>query len=156
MRMSLLWVSLLCAGLAHAQNAYRWVDRDGKVHYGDRPPPAKAGKAQELKLTAPEAERQFPYATRQAMANFPVTLYVSADCGAACKEAGDYLRKRGIPFSERKVATPEDSAALAKLIGGEAVVPVLQVGPKNRKGFEQGSWDGLLDAAGYPKSKAGD
>src|SRR5689334_21122673 len=29
---------LLCAGTAFAQ-MYRWVDKDGKVRYGDTPPP---------------------------------------------------------------------------------------------------------------------
>jgi glutaredoxin len=148
--------SLLCAGLVQAQGAYRWVDQDGKVHYGDRPPAAATGKVKELKLGTPGADKQLPYATRQAMENFPVTLYVSGDCGAPCKDAGAYLKKRDIPFTEKTVTTAEDSAALAKLIGGQAVVPVLMVGTKNRKGFEQGSWDGLLDAAGYPKAKAAD
>jgi hypothetical protein len=152
MRTSLLVVSFLCAGLAHAQGAYRWVDQDGKVHYGDRPPAAATGKAKELKLSAPAADKQVSFTMRQAMENFPVTLYVSADCGEGCKEAGAHLKKRGIPFSEKSVVTAEDSAALSNLIGGQAVVPVLAVGTKNRKGFEQGSWDGLLDAAGYPKS----
>ncbi len=152
MRTSLLLIALLCAGLVHAQAAYRWVDKDGKVHYGDRPPAAATGKAQELKLSAPAAEQQMSFTMRQAVENFPVTLYVSADCGAGCKDAGAYLRKRGIPFSEKTVATQEDSAELSKLIGGQPVVPVLKVGGKTRTGFEEGSWGGLLDAAGYPKA----
>lgn len=155
MRASLLLVFLFCAGLAQAQGTYRWVDKDGKVHYGDRPPPAVAGKAKELRTGTPEAEKQLPYATRQAMEKFPVTLYVSADCGEGCKEATAYLRKRGVPFSEKSVASNEEISDLKQLLGGgEVVVPVLQVGTKNRKGFEQGSWDGLLDAAGYPKATA--
>jgi glutaredoxin len=157
MRASLLLFSLLCAGLVQAQGAYRWVDQDGKVHYGDRPPPALAGKAREFKTGTPEAEKQLPYATRQAMEKFPVALYVSADCGEGCKEATAYLRKRGVPFSEKRVASNEEISDLQQLLGGgEVVVPVLVVGTKTRKGFEQGSWDGLLDAAGYPKAKASD
>jgi glutaredoxin len=152
MKTSLLLVSLLCAGLVQAQGAYRWLDQDGKVHYSDRPPAAASGKAKELRLGAPAADKQASFTMRQAMENFPVTLYVSADCGEACKEAGAYLKKRDIPFTEKIVTSAEDSTALAKLIGGQAVVPVLTVGTKNRKGFEQGSWDGLLDAAGYPKA----
>ncbi len=105
MRTSLLLVSLLCAGLVQAQGAYRWVDQDGKVHYGDRPPAAASGKAKELRLGAPAADKQVSFTMRQAMENFPVTLYVSADCGEGCKEASAYLRKRGIPFSEKNVAT---------------------------------------------------
>jgi glutaredoxin len=156
MRASLLLLSLLCAGLVQAQGAYRWVDSDGKVHYGDRPPAAATGKAKELKLGAPAADKQVSFTMRQAMENFPVTMYVGDDC-VACKEARTHLSKRGIPFTEKNVATNEEIDALKQLLGGgEAVIPVLQVGTKTRKGFEQGSWDGLLDAAGYPKAKAAD
>ena len=41
MRMSMMVLAAVLAlacGLAHAQ-AYRWVDKDGKVRYGDFPPP---------------------------------------------------------------------------------------------------------------------
>ena len=146
-----LMVALLCAGLAHAQSTYRWVDSNGRVHYSDHLPPEMAGKAQKLKMGAPVADKQLPYAVQKAMQDFPVTLYVSADCGNACKEAGDYLRSRRIPFSEKNVASKEDSEALGKLIGGSPVVPVLQVGSRTVKGFESSSWGGVLDAAGYPK-----
>lgn len=141
---------LLCAGLAQAQ-AYRWVDKDGKVHYGDRPPPAAPGKVQELKMGAPAADKALPYAVRQAMGIYPVTVYVSADCGAACNEGRDYLKRRGIPFGEKTVATNEEIEALRQVQGGGDVgVPVLQVGEKTIKGFEKVAWGRLLDAAGYP------
>lgn len=148
-----LILALGCASLTSAQTAYRWVDQDGKVHYGDRPPVPKDGReVQEKKLTAPAASKEPSYAMRQAMGNFPVILYVSVDCGAACKESRDYLGKRGIPFTEKLVATKDEIAALQKLLGGEAVAPVLQVGQKTSKGFLESGWAGLLDAAGYPKA----
>lgn len=84
------------------------------------------------------------------MANFPVTLYVSADCGDGCKDGRDYLRMRGILFSEKNVATNEEVDALKKLTGGEAVVPMLTVGAKSAKGWLKSDWQRLLDAAGYP------
>jgi len=148
-----LLLVLLCAGLAQAQ-AYRWIDKDGKVHYGDRPPPAAAGKVQELKLGAPTADKPLPYAVRQAMGIYPVTLYVSAECGDACREGRDYLKRRGIPFSEKNVATSEEIDALRQLQGGgEVAVPVLQVGERTLKGFQDAGWGRLLDAAGYPKAR---
>lgn len=151
MRKTALLLALLCAGLAQAQTAYRWVDNEGKVHYGDRPPPPQAAReVQEKKLNAPAADRQSAFALRQAQANFPVTLYVSADC-AACQEARDYLKKRGIPFEEKPIASNEDIDALRAKLGGEAMVPSLQVGAKTSKGFLAAAWGGLLDAAGYPK-----
>lgn len=149
-----LWLVLLCAGLAQAQT-YRWVDKDGRVHYGDHPPPTAAGKVQERKSMAPAADKQVDYSTRQAMTDFPVTLYVTRDCVEGCKEGRDYLKARGVPFSEKIVVSNEEIDALKKLAGGnEAVVPVLQVGSKNAKGWLQGDWQRLLDAAGYPGNTA--
>lgn len=146
---------LLCVSVTHAQTTYRWVDQEGKVHYGDRPPPPKdAREVQEKRFSAPAANKQLPYAVRQAMGNYPVTLHVSNDCPSACKLGRDYLNKRGIPFSEKTVASNEEIEALRQLQGGgEVAVPVLQVGEKTIKGFLDTSWASLLDAAGYPKSE---
>lgn len=148
------WLLALCfATVAHAQY-YRWVDEQGKTHYGDRLPPTAAGKAQEIRYGAPVADKQFPYAVREAIANFPVTLYVTADCAQGCRDGRDYLKLRGIPFSEKNVGTQEEIESLKKLSDGEAVVPVLTVGAKTAKGWLQSDWQRLLDAAGYPKAPA--
>lgn len=158
MRPSARWLATLClalawGGWAQAQSAYRWVDQEGKVHYGDRPPPAKSVRElEERKLSAPAADPGLPYGIRQAAANYPVTLYVNSGCGAPCEEGRGHLRKRGVPFAEKLVATAEEIETLKKLLGGaEPTVPVLQVGARVYKGWQEGGWDGLLDAAGYPK-----
>ncbi|MEW6164082.1 MAG: DUF4124 domain-containing protein [Pseudomonadota bacterium] len=156
MRMSMLLLALACAGLVQAQTMYRWVDQDGKVHYGDRPPQSgKAADVQERKYSAPTADRQTPATLRQAAESYPVTLYVAANCTTACADGRNFLNKRGIPFSEKTLSSNEEIAALReKLGGGETVVPVLQVGEKTSRGYLESAWAGLLDAAGYPKAKA--
>jgi hypothetical protein len=145
---------LLCSGFVLAQTTYRWIDQEGKVHYGDRPPPPKAAReVEQKKFTAPAADKPMSYELREAARNFPATLYVSADCGAACKNGRDYLNKRAIPFSENLVTSSEEIAALRERIGGgDVVVPVLLVGEKTRKGFLESDWASLLDAAGYPQA----
>src|SRR5512133_340380 len=106
-----LLLALLAAG-AFAQGAYRWVDKDGKVHYSDEPPPAEAKKVEQKRLGASVigSEKQ-SYQTRQAAANFPVTLFVSADCGDACVSARKFLAGRGIPYAEKPVNTPAETEA---------------------------------------------
>ncbi len=152
-RFAMFCVLSLSAGVCAAQY-YRWVDEHGKVHYGDRPPPSMAGKAQAMRHGAPAADPTLPYVVREAMANFPVTLYVSPDCKEGCNEGRDYLKSRGIPFTEKSVTTKEDVEALRKVVGGgEAVVPVLTAGTKNVVGWRLSDWQRLLDAAGYPKEK---
>lgn len=151
MKARLVMLALMIAGVAHAQT-YRWVDKDGKVHYGDRPPASAVGSVQERKLGATAADKTLPYGVQQAVTNFPVTLYVSADCNEGCKDGRDYLKSRGIPFSEKNVSTNEEIESLKKLTSSsEAMVPVLIVGSKQSKGWLQSDWQRLLDAAGYPK-----
>jgi hypothetical protein len=36
--------------MVHAGNMYRWVDKDGKVHYTDQLPPPEAQSAERKKL----------------------------------------------------------------------------------------------------------
>lgn len=49
----LRWAALAVVGMlgvsAHAQPVYKWVDADGKTHYGSQPPPSKTD-AEPLKL----------------------------------------------------------------------------------------------------------
>lgn len=150
----MLLLALLCAGTVQAQSLYRWVDADGKVHYGDRPPaPDKVKEIKERKYAAPSADKQVSFALRQAMDAYPVVVYVTADCDAPCKQARDYLKKRGVPFSEKTISTNEEIASLrGQLGGGDLSVPVLQVGEKARMGFLESAWTAMLDAAGYPKA----
>lgn len=150
-------IFLLVAALAaQAQMTYRWVDKEGKVHYTDRPPaPGEAAKVEQKRPAQLGADQTMSYAVRKATADYPVTLYTQTDCGEACKQARDHLTRRGVPFSEKAVTTEDDLKALRALVGeGELIVPVVQVGSKSAKGYLASSWDGLLDAAGYPKANA--
>lgn len=156
MKKTSLWLlALLAVGAVQAQTTYRWVDHDGRVHVGDRPPPKAAREVKERKYAVPEGGQILSHAMRQAVENFPVTLYVTADCTTACKDGRDYLNRRGIPFAEKTVASNEEIIALRdRLGGGDVMVPVLLVGEKSSKGFLATAWAGLLDAAGYPAAPA--
>lgn len=155
------WLALVLAAVAFgaaAQTTYRWVDKDGKVHYSDIPPlpaDAKSVSARGPRASAADATVAGSYEAQKAAASFPVTLYTTADCGDPCRKGRDYLTARKIPFSETAVATQEDLAALKTLIGNvDPIVPILKVGNQSARGFEAGTWNGLLDAAGYPKAPA--
>lgn len=147
----------LAAFAACAQGAYRWVGKDGKVHYSDEPPPpAETQKVEQKRLNASVVDSggTLSYETREAARNFPVTLYVSPDCGTACADGRSFLRKRGIPFAEKSLQGPEDAEVYRKAAGTtDIAVPTLLVGGKAHKGFEAIGWNGLLDGAGYPSGK---
>ena len=142
---------VLVAGPAFAGELYKWVDKDGKVHYTDQPPPPEAKTAERKKLGDRPSEAQLPYGLQQAVKNFPVTLY-NADCPDACGKATAFLNKRGIPFTDRVVQDPATAEELKALTGGKLVVPVLKVGKQVLTGYEEGQWNATLDAAGYPRT----
>ena len=144
-------IALVCAS-AQADGLYRWVDKSGKVHYSDAPEIDATDVEKKKFGAAPAADsNDLPYATRRARQNFPVTLYVTDSCGDPCKQAREFLNKRGIPFTENNVHTPEDIASF-KQLSGSAGVPTISVGKTWFKGFQAEQWNGGLDIAGYSQA----
>ena len=154
MRRHFLWAGLivLVCGNAQADGLYRWVDKSGKVNYGDSPA-AGAAKVEQKKFgAAPTVDvNDLPYATRHAKQNFPVTLYIAENCSDLCKQARLFLTKRGIPFTENTLRTKEDLDAFKQLSGSDGV-PTLAVGKTWFKGFQAEQWGGALDTAGYSQT----
>jgi glutaredoxin len=151
MRMRFLAPLLLLPVLAQAQ-MYRWVDGNGKVHYSDQAPLSGAKNVQTQSMSAGQgSSAPVPYALRQAVGNFPVTLYTTEACGETCAQARELLNKRGVPHSEVTVADELGLAQLKKL-SGDNVVPVMTVGREVYRGFESGAYKAALDNAGYPTS----
>lgn len=146
--------ALVCSTLAQAQPVYRTVGPDGKVTFSDRAPsekatPALAGSAGAAPVAATAAGGDLPYALRQTVSRFPVTLYTSADC-APCDSARSLLKSRGVPFTERTVNTNQDIDVL-KSLSGNASLPFGTIGGQHLNGFLDTEWTQYLDAAGYPK-----
>jgi glutaredoxin len=135
---------------AHA--LFKVVGPDGKVTYTDRPPPVEQGRATTVNRDGSSAttDASLPFALRQVMAKFPVTLYTAAKCDA-CDLGRALLVRRGIPFSERTASTDEDKAAWEKLVGGQEA-PVLKVGAQVMRGFSASAWEETLDVAGYSRT----
>lgn len=149
---SLFSVMFLLGATAQAE-MYRWVDKNGKVHYGDQlPPPSETKKVEEKKFGGNLIPGgNLPYATQQAAKNFPVTLY-TGDCGEFCDKAKAYLSKRGIPYSERLPGKNPADAELFKKITKDSFIPFLQVGSTTLRGYDESAWTAALDQAGYPKA----
>jgi len=146
----LVCLAIMPSGV-QASDLFRWVDKAGKVNYGDIPP-AGATDVERIKFSNQPAQNEYlPYETRRAMENFPVTLYVGDGCVEACNLARSLLTKRGIPFSEKLLKYKEDLEAFKKLSGFDGV-PALAVGKTFLRGFQAEQWHGELDIAGYPKT----
>lgn len=151
----LLAVALCVVALSASAELYRWTDEKGRVHVTDTPPPPSAKGVKKTgpqgapaESAAPQSSGPEPFALQQARKNFPVTLYTVPDC-EACTAARGLLNKRGIPFKEVSVTEAAVQDEFKKTIGGNTV-PAMLVGSTVQKGFEESSYQRLLDAAGYP------
>ena len=154
MKIIFLFICLLAVVYTNAQaeSLFRWVDKDGKVHYGDKPAEDAIGAEQKKFGAAPAAgDDELSYGVRKAKQDFPVTLYTAANCGDTCVQARALLNKRGVPYIEKNLLTNEDIDAFKKLGGGNGV-PALTVGKTMLSGFEAGQWNSELDIAAYPKT----
>lgn len=147
----------LAAGNANAQADYRWIDpASGRTVFSDQPPPPGARRVQSRGSDAGEGgEAPLPFATKQAASKYPVKLYTAASCVEPCAQARALLNARGVPFSEKMLQNDAEAAELRERGGGgEVMVPSITVGQQFYRGFEPGSWNNLLDLAGYPASAA--
>ena len=147
----LLIAAALMVSTAHAEKLYKWVGKDGKISYQDRPPPADAGTVQEKDLSGGKSGSASDTSEGAAAAQkFPVVLYSVPKC-TSCDDARAYLKKRRIPFSEKNVGgNPALQKELMAKVG-QLSVPTITVGSKVMNGFVQSLLAGELDDAGYPK-----
>ena len=140
-RSAVFLIALTLAAPAAAE-LYRWTDSQGRVHYSDQPPPPEIKKIKRLAIPGTSA------ASEAGQVRPPVVLY-NANCGATCDQAGDYLRQRGVPFSQKNADKDKAAAAELKKRTGALEVPVLFVGESMQRGFSPSVWDKMLDVAGY-------
>jgi glutaredoxin len=149
-------VVLLAAGQAQAQTIYRVVGADGKVTFSDQPPAPSAQvtatTAAGQSLSDANTGAALPFALRQVVSQYPVTLYSAGNCGP-CDSGRALLRTRGTPFTEKTVTTNDDAQAL-KRISGESTLPFLTIGSQQIKGYSELEWTQFLNAAGYPQTSA--
>ncbi len=142
---------LMASGQAAAQ--YKLVGPDGSVTYTDRPPLTSNVKVTSMARSgakAPSAaEATLPTELRTAVQRHPVTLYTGTDC-APCDTGRKLLQQRGVPYSERRVITEDDAAALERLVGGRTL-PALSIGAQPLRGLSETDWTAYLDVAGYPR-----
>ena len=143
----------LVGAAAPAWSQYKVINPDGSVTYTDRPPIAANVRITPMGrpgARAPAgAEAALPAELRAPAQRNPVTLYTSNEC-APCDSGRRLLQSRGVPYTERRIVTEDDAAALDRLVGGRTV-PALTIGAQPLRGLSEADWSAYLDAAGYPR-----
>ena len=151
LRLLLALMTVLAAQLVAAQQQYRWVDENGRVHYTDTPPPPTAKDVERKRLKGNAVGVQGSYELGAAAKSSPVTLYSHPDCKDLCQIARDVLNKRGVPFTEVSAVDDARQNELRRVSGGTRV-PVLVVGNQVEATVSAQAYNQALDLAGYPKA----
>jgi len=145
---------LLSFNIFAQTTTYRWTDpATGMTVFSDHPPPPGMKDVKE-DARAFSSEPVMPYATRRAAEMHPVTLVTSKNCEVCCVRGRALLKKRAIPYSDKAIETQEEYEATKKELGTEVSIPTLRVGRQSISGFNEASWNSLLDLAGYPNNAA--
>ncbi len=141
--------TLLALPSADAVRLYKWVDKDGRVSYQDRPPPeGQQVESRDFKLRG--APRPSGEEGANAAEQHPVVLYTAPQC-TACDLARAYLDRRKIPYTDKNVSENPELQKELRERSGALTVPTIAVGSKVMRGYLESLLAGELDAAGYPK-----
>lgn len=146
-------VALCCLlPLAASAQVYKWVDEQGRPHYGDRPP----ASAKTRPVTAPintfegtpvlTAAKPSSSAASGRRAE-QVTIYTTTQCGY-CIRAKQHMEKIGVPYVEQNVETSASARAEYGKLGARGV-PVIISGTSRLDGYSAERLEALLKAAGY-------
>lgn len=118
-----------------ATEIYKWVDENGKVHFGDSP--KKQDRAEKLELRVNSYEHvsveTWEGSKPSAVTANRVTMYSTSWCGY-CKKARRYFQQQGIAYREYDIEKNKRAKAAYDRIGGRGV-PVILVGNKRMNGF---------------------
>ena len=153
----LLIVCILVFGCAAAgaeegkDKMYRWEDAKGHVYYSDLPPPAGARNITTTREHGGAPTAELPYELQLAVKKFPVTIYVTNDCGGPCDRAKALLIERGVPHTLLDATRLDVNEKLIALTNGQPSVPLAEIGKIVVEGYEKGRWNAALDKAGYPR-----
>lgn len=133
-RTLIIIVAVLLSTSAWGAGVKKWVDADGKTHYGDRPPAAVQAKTVDTSVSTVGGNRI--QADR-------VVLYSTSWCGY-CKRARRYMAEKGIAYREYDIEKDPISKKRYEQAGGVGV-PFLVRGDQIMRGFARSSYDRFFE-----------
>jgi glutaredoxin len=160
-------LSHLCAFLivstmncaVHAQ-VHKWTDKDGKVVYGDMPPPEAKSTSVNIPITSfggsPVFKSYSTYAAKKVDPKAPPELVLySADWCPHCRNAKAFFSVNSIAYREVNIDNDKSGAAEFKRVFGGGGIPLAAAGDKTLRGFSAESMlyflkaNGLVDKETY-------
>ena len=131
MKRIIFFLIILITTYASYGEIYRWVDQNGKVHFGDKKPKHLKSEQLQLKINTYTSvtydEAVIDYGEKK------VVMYSTDWCGY-CKKARKYFTDNSIPFTEYDIEKNRSARIRYKKMGATGV-PVITVGKKRMNGF---------------------
>ena len=148
----LLLIAIFVAGAANAQ-VYKWTDKDGKVVYGDRPPPDATTSNIKIPVTSfggTPVVKSYASSSSQASntAAPPELVLFSADWCGYCRAAKAFFRANSIAYREVNVESDKAGAAEFKRTYGGGGIPLTVAGDRTIRGFSADSMLYFLKGSG--------
>jgi glutaredoxin len=165
--LAILIVVVHIGGVAYGE-IYKWVDKNGVMHYGDVPPqgvgtankiellPATPRRTPEPQVT-PDEERKTqttnlsmqksppPEAPVPVMADANVEMFATRWCGY-CKKAREFFQARGIAITEYDIEADATAAQRKQEIYPSPGVPLVVINGKPIQGFTPHAYEQALQA----------
>ena len=128
-------VVLICCSSTSQAKIEKWVDENGKTHYGSRAP--KGSEVESIKTP-----KYHPSQTGVKVKQERVVLYSTSWC-PYCRKARAYLNRNGITFTEYDIEKDVTAKRNYDSAGGRGV-PFLVKGNKAQGGFNTASYDSFF------------
>jgi glutaredoxin len=138
----LISVIILSPAMLIADEIYKWVDKEGRVHYGDRKNKPKHVQAETIKVEintyiSPEVSQSIIHSER-------LIMYSTAWC-PACKKAKRYFKANNIPFIEYDIEKNKSAYRRYKKLNARGV-PVILYKKKRLNGFSPKSFERIYQS----------
>ncbi|MBU2873597.1 glutaredoxin domain-containing protein [Marinobacter salexigens] len=125
-----LLLILVFSSFGAAAEIYKWVDENGKIHFGDRRPTNQVSDQVKLKINTYES---VSYDMSTFDVGEKVIMYSASWCGF-CKKARQYFEKNDIDYVEYDIEKNKSAKRAYDKLNATGV-PVILVGKERMNGF---------------------
>ncbi|GLX78435.1 NrdH-like redox domain-containing protein [Thalassotalea insulae] len=139
-RSIIYWLLLFIAIPGTTAEIYKWLDKDGKVHYSDKQPADFDAKTIDKQALTSKyssytqvAIKIAPYQALKYSQTNNLVMYTTSRCGY-CAKARKYFAENNIRYKEKNIETSEKYQREFTNFGGTGV-PVLFWGKYKMTGF---------------------
>jgi len=144
----LLLAFLFLSATSTAQ-IYQWRDKEGQLHFGDKPPVEAKAKQVEVKINSYDSvevvtELGIAINSKSKHQRGRVVIYTTQSCHY-CKKAKQYFRNNNIAFSEYDVNKSAKGKRDFKRMGATAV-PIILVGRTRMNGFAKARFEQIYNS----------